>query len=363
VAVAAGAGPAASGRPGGAGGLCHEQGAALGHEAGHGAVSRQRWVNALTGFAFMSFGSGSSQASWQDMHEGHHTPRQHRRRPQPAFALLSFTEADARAATGVRRLCTRHQPLLFWPMVSLMGVAFRLGSLQHMRVKPRETRIEQVLVLLHHLLWLVLPMALTGWALALANYLLVLWFCGVYLASIFVTNHLGAPTMVADGSFMARQAGNARNLKDSWLARRYFVGLNSHIEHHLFHRISFTKLHRARAATAGPARRKASPITRWVSSRHWWRSSSSTGAWPQLRARHRHGVSICHCGSPSRKTGLIRLGFSSAAGGCRDNRLRCRERTGAPPSSDICFSNLPPSASASSYLGAPQVSGDSSQWP
>jgi len=48
---------------------------------------------------------------------------------------------------------------------------------------------------------------------------------------------------------MARQAGNARNLKDSWLARRYFVGLNSHIEHHLFHRISFTKLHRARAAT------------------------------------------------------------------------------------------------------------------
>jgi len=92
-------------------------------------------------------------------------------------------------------------------MVSLMGVAFRLGSLQHMRVKPRETRIEQVLVLLHHLLWLVLPMALTGWALALANYLLVLWFCGVYLASIFVTNHLAhRPWWLTAASWRARRA-------------------------------------------------------------------------------------------------------------------------------------------------------------
>jgi fatty acid desaturase len=225
------------------------QGAALGHEAGHGAVSRRRWVNSLAGFAFMSFGSGSSQASWQDMHEGHHRHANTGEDPNLRSSFLSFTEADAHAATGLRRLFTRHQPLLFWPMVSLMGVAFRLGSLRHMRARPRETRVEQALVLLHHLLWLALPIALIGWAPALINYLLVLWFCGVYLASIFVTNHLGAPAAATDGSFMARQAGNARNLKDSWLARRYFVGLNSHIEHHLFHRISFTKLHRARAAT------------------------------------------------------------------------------------------------------------------
>jgi fatty acid desaturase len=48
---------------------------------------------------------------------------------------------------------------------------------------------------------------------------------------------------------MARQVGNARNLGDSWLMRRFFVGLNSHIEHHLFQGISFTRLHEARTAT------------------------------------------------------------------------------------------------------------------
>jgi fatty acid desaturase len=59
----------------------------------------------------------------------------------------------------------------------------------------------------------------------------------MYLAAIFIANHLGHPHP---------QAGNARNLHDGWLRRRLFIGLNSHIEHHLFPRIPFTRLHRAR---------------------------------------------------------------------------------------------------------------------
>jgi fatty acid desaturase len=115
---------------------------------------------------------------------------------------------------------------------------------------PRGTRAEQGLVSLHHLWWLLLPALRIGFAAALLNYLLVLWGCGIYLAAIFVANHLGHPEAQPDGgSFMARQAGNARNLKHGWLMRRFFIGLNSHIEHHLFPRISCTRLHRARAAT------------------------------------------------------------------------------------------------------------------
>jgi fatty acid desaturase len=225
------------------------QGAALGHEAGHGAVSHRRWLNRLTGLAFMSFGSGSSQASWEAMHGDHHRHANTTADPNLRSQFFSFTEADARAATGLRRFFTRHQPLLFWPLVTLMGISFRFGSLKHMRARPRETRVEQALVLLHHLLWLALPVCIIGWAPALADYLLVLWSCGIYLAAIFLANHLGRSAPSVGESFLARQAGNARNLKDSWLARRFFVGLNSHIEHHLFHRISFTRLHEARAAT------------------------------------------------------------------------------------------------------------------
>lgn len=225
------------------------QGAALGHEAGHGAVSRRRWVNAFTGLAFMSFGSGSSQASWEAMHGGHHRHANTAADPNLRSQFFCFTAQEAREARGMRRFFTRYQPLLFWPLVTLMGISFRFGSLKHMRAKPRETRVEQALVLLHHLLWLALPVCLIGWAPALANYLLVLWACGIYLAAIFLTNHLGRPAPAAGESFLARQATNARNLGDSWLARRFFVGLNSHIEHHLFHRISFTRLHAARAAT------------------------------------------------------------------------------------------------------------------
>jgi fatty acid desaturase len=226
------------------------QGAALGHEAGHNAVSRSARVNLWVGRLFMSLGSGSSQASWKEMHDGHHRHSNSPQDPNLKARLFCFTEADARQARGLQAWCTRRQPLLFWPLITLMGLSFRINSLRHMLADGRGTRVEQALVLLHHLLWLVLPAMLVGFGTALADYLLVLWGCGAYLAAVFVANHLGHPATFRDGgSFMARQAGNARNLKDDWLMRRFFIGLNSHIEHHLFQRISFTRLHRARAAT------------------------------------------------------------------------------------------------------------------
>ena len=227
------------------------QGAALGHEAGHAAVSRDPGINSLVGRLFMSFGSGSSQASWEKMHAAHHRHANTHADPNLKARLFCFTDQDARCARGLQAWCTRRQTFLFWPLITLMGASFRLNSLGHMLADPRGTRHEQAWVLLHHVLWLVLPAAYIGWQAALANYLLVLWGCGAYLAAIFVANHLGHPTGsdAAEAGFMARQAGNARNLKDSWLMRHLFIGLNSHIEHHLFRRISFTRLHLARAAT------------------------------------------------------------------------------------------------------------------
>jgi|SRR6185312_3466532 len=226
------------------------QAAALGHDAGHHAVSRRARINLWIGRLFMSLGSGSSQASWEEMHSGHHRHANSPRDPNLKARLFCFTEADARKARGLQGWCTRHQPWLFWPLITLMGVSFRINSLRHMLKDPRSTRLEQLLVLSHHILWLVVPSLCIGVTAALADYLLLLWACGAYLAAIFVSNHLGHPAAHGDGgSFMARQAGNARNLKDGWLMRRFFVGLNSHIEHHLFPRIPFTRLHRARAST------------------------------------------------------------------------------------------------------------------
>lgn len=225
------------------------QGAALGHEAGHNAVSRSARVNLWVGRLFMSLGSGSSQASWKEMHDGHHRHANSPQDPNLKARLFCFTEADARQARGLQTWCTRRQPLLFWPLITLMGLSFRINSLRHILADPRGTRVEQTLVLLHHLLWLAIPAMLIGFGAALTDYLLVLWGCGAYLAAVFVANHLGHPDAGRGGGFMARQAGNARNLKDNWLMRRFFIGLNSHIEHHLFQRISFTRLHRARAAT------------------------------------------------------------------------------------------------------------------
>jgi fatty acid desaturase len=224
------------------------QSAAIAHEAGHGAVTadtaRVRWI----GLLFMTLIMGSSFASWLAKHRPHHGHANTREDPDMRAGLFSFTHEDALAAKGASRWFTRRQWWLIWPLASLMGFAFKLGSLRHFRSHPRQTRSDQALLALHLLLVLVVPALLLDPISAVINYLLLTWFEGVYLAFIFLTNHLGHPAdaMQWQRSFIERQAACARNLPDNWLYRNVFVGLNSHIEHHLFPTVSFTRLHRIR---------------------------------------------------------------------------------------------------------------------
>lgn len=227
------------------------QAAAIGHEAGHGAVSRQKWRVTLAGQFFMTFMMGNSYASWVHRHGRHHSYSNSGRDPDVRPGIFRFNEADARQARGLSRLFTCHQHILIWPSSLLMGFSLKGTGLVFAWRNRKSAPVDVVLLAVHLALWLVIPSWLKGPGRAVGDYLLITCFEGLHLAFIFLTNHLGRPTSdeLKDHPYVYRQILTTRNITDSWLLTRICNGLNSHIEHHLFGQISYTKLTQARAPT------------------------------------------------------------------------------------------------------------------
>lgn len=228
--------------------ICSVQSAAIAHEAAHGAISKNRKLISLLGQFFMSFLMGSSYSSWVDKHNLHHAKSNSRNDPDLQAGLFCFNEQDARKSKGIQRLCTKNQHLLIWPLATLMGYSFKVKSIQYLISNPNKTGTDQWVMLMHYLFWLVLPSIFIGVTTTLTNYLIITWIEGIYLAFIFLTNHMGRPSAesLSHCSPASRQIVCARNIKYSWLLNVICNGLISHIEHHLFCNISYTKLHLAR---------------------------------------------------------------------------------------------------------------------
>jgi fatty acid desaturase len=222
----------------------------IAHEAGHGAITRKRWLAVAIGQVFNTLLTALCYSHFQKIHLCHH---RHCNDPERDIDMQSdflslYPEAKMKNRSALGRLVTRHQAWLIWPLVSLQGLGLKVDSLKTLYRNPRQTRIDQVLLVLHLLLWFGPAGYLLGFGDALLNYLLLTWFIGPYLGSVFLVNHIGTHEVVAgDGlhGFM-QQLTTTRNLGDSRAADFYFGGINNHVEHHLFPSIPSARLRQAR---------------------------------------------------------------------------------------------------------------------
>ncbi len=225
------------------------QASAIAHEAGHGAVTRSRSWQFVVGHVFMTLVMGSAFSVWVERHGAHHRHPNSRHDPDIRPGLFRFNEADARAAIGLAGWCTRRQHWLLFPLATLMAFSLKgagwLGAVRD----PRGKRTDLVLLAAHIVLWLLLPALWIGPGDAAINYLLATWAQGVYLAFVFLPNHLGGPTgeEAAEWPPALRQVAVTGNLPDGWLMTHFCVGLNSHIEHHLYGHLPASRLSEARA--------------------------------------------------------------------------------------------------------------------
>jgi fatty acid desaturase len=227
------------------------QAAAIGHEAGHGAVSRSRAWRHVVGQVFMTLVLGNSYSAWVERHGAHHIHPNSRQDPDVRPWLFSFNETDAGKATGLAGWCTRHQHQLLYPLSTLMGFSLKVSGWRAVLRDPLTKWVDLLLLLLHVAVWVGLPALWIGLNNSLVNYLLLTWVEGAYLSFVFLANHLGGPTgeEASEWPPALRQIVTARNLSANRLLGHFCIGLNTHIEHHLFGHLSANRLHEARAIT------------------------------------------------------------------------------------------------------------------
>lgn len=228
------------------------------HEAGHGAITRDRRLARLLGQVFHSLLTGFSSTYFQHIHRLHHPHCNERARdPDMQSAYIAMYPESARAKTGLGRLISRHQAVLIWILIGLQGFTLKLDGLRFVARNPRSTRVDQVFLFLHCAFWFVPPVLALGLADALLNYALITVLIGFYVGSIFVVNHIGTHVIEPDErmSFFVQEVSVTRNLGASRLADFLCGGLNNHVEHHAFPAMPSARLRAARRITRDFCRR------------------------------------------------------------------------------------------------------------
>jgi len=217
-------------------GFAHVHGAFVSHDAGHGAITKNKLAVAMIGQFFDTFLGGYSFSYFCRNHDLHHYHcNEFDRDPNTMGALWALNEQACRDKTGFTRMTTRVQHILIPMLYPLWSFAMRADGIAYVLRNLRKTRVDAVLLLGHFALW-SLPIFYLGWWGGVLSYVAVTVVTGIYLGVIIPVNHVGMPTL--DGrtarSFIVQQVATSRNLTASPLRDFFFIGQNAQIEHHLF---------------------------------------------------------------------------------------------------------------------------------
>ena len=214
----------------------------LGHDAGHCALSRRRWVNDLWGHFGMTFMCGFSFGFWRTRHNRHHAHCQEiDGDPDMHFGVVFSVYPDSASwKTPVGRFFLRIQRWAFWPLSGLYWATLRYDGIRDLFQQPKLTRVDRFVMPLHWIVLLVVPGLVFGWGAAVAAYLAVSCVSSLMTASVFIPNHIGMRrlTQADKPSYLEQQVTTSRNISNPAVLDFYYGGLNSQIEHHLFPRVS-----------------------------------------------------------------------------------------------------------------------------
>jgi fatty acid desaturase len=226
----------------------------LTHDAGHRQIFRSRRANQWVGWIHGNLAIGLVFGWWVDKHHRHHAhPNQEGLDPDISGDDLVYTNAQADGRRGLGRLITRHQGVLFFPMLLLLALSLRVTGVKALtRPGYRHRGPESLLFGLHIAAYLAAVLLVLSPLKALVFVLVHQGLLGLYLGSVFAPNHKGMPILSRsdDSDFLRRQVLTARNVRGGRLTDLLLGGLNYQIEHHLF------------PSMPRPALRQAQPIIR-----------------------------------------------------------------------------------------------------
>lgn len=225
------------------------------HDGAHGSYSSKKWVNEMMSYSLNVL--GGSSFLWKVKHnvmhhaytniEGHdddidikplirtniHQPRHWYHRYQHIYSFILYT------TTYFVWIAIRDFTKYFSGKVSDRKFA---------KMKTREHFGFWISKIVYALVFIVVPIAVVGWAHALIGYLIICAVCGLVLSIVFQLAHVvedsdfpmpDEKTNKIEQSWFIHQLSTTANFATKSKIVSWFVGgLNFQVEHHLFPKIS-----------------------------------------------------------------------------------------------------------------------------
>ena len=247
-------------------GVLFTQTAFLGHDAAHRQVFVSGKKNEWTSRIFGTLLVGLSYGWWMRKHSRHHAnPNKVDADEDIRPGVLLFTPEDAARRQGLKGWLTARQGWLFFPLLTLEGLALHVGAVQTVigdrGLKHRGS--EAVFLAVRLIGWPVLVLAVLGGWLGAAFLAVQLMVFGVYMGASFAPNHKGMPLVPRDTriDFLSRQVLTSRNIRGGRAVDWLMGGLNLQIEHHLFPSMPSSSLRRAQPIVRAYCAEQGVPYT------------------------------------------------------------------------------------------------------
>jgi fatty acid desaturase len=263
--------------------------AMIGHDSGHFAISRNRFVNDLPGYLLFPVLGGVSLAYWRHKHNTLHHSYTNVDGKDPDIRIYPFAMHEGQRSTkrGIRSFVQQRQGLLFWPLATFTTLAMRVDGLHfHLTagrkiVNGRDRALDLASLALHYACWIALPLALGasvpvvlgfyfGWAAA----------SGVVLAAIFAPAHMTLPLVADYEDNFVLQLQTTQNLRTNRLLSYLLIGLDHQVEHHLFQRMSHLEVKRAAPVVRAFCERHGLPYHEQDWGRALWETTRRIDALP-----------------------------------------------------------------------------------
>ncbi|MDP6935637.1 MAG: fatty acid desaturase, partial [Myxococcota bacterium] len=226
-------------------------GVMMGHEGGHHSACNSRRQNNL--MIHLAFGvvAGISSIFWKYKHNvlHHRNPNDPSKDRDLLLGPVAVTKEQYDRSPAALQWFQRHmQHYSVWILSGFLGPLMRIRSFvamtEHLRTKGADRVFwsDFSCVSLHYVLWLVLPSLYVSFLWALLVYFLVFFGVGVMLGIIFLPGHTGMPLVDTATDQWSQQILTSRSITLSRPVSFFWVGLENQLEHHLFPRLSHTKM-------------------------------------------------------------------------------------------------------------------------
>jgi len=220
------------------------------HDAGHRQMFASAWKNRAAGLLHGNIMMGMAFGFWVDKHDRHHRhPNQLGLDPDIDFKLHAYCDEQLRSRSGVLRFMVKYQAPLLPLLICFEGFNLKYDSIVFLlQGKAPQRGLEAALMVVHHVfyIWFAIWLGpVPGILFVLVNHVCL----GFYFSLLFIPNHIGMPILERDSKlgYLYQQVSTARNLIPHPVTGYIYGTLMYQIEHHVFPRIPYNRLHEARA--------------------------------------------------------------------------------------------------------------------